>query len=102
MNPARAAAVPRAVRDQKTENTLQAMYKAMHDVVMATPLPLTALAIGATNDITSGETRPMGVVRLLVLAQLAPEAASAVRRLVDLIIADITPEVRRLLLSMKG
>lgn len=102
MNPARAGAVPRAVATLKTENSLQDMYKAMHDVVMATPLPLTALAIGATNDITSGETRPMGVVRLLVLAQLAPEAGSAARRLVDLVIADITPEVRRMLSSMNG
>ena len=81
----------------QTENTLQSVYKAMHDVVVATPLPLTALAIGATNDITNGETRGTGVIRLLVLAQLAPEAATAARWLVDLVIADITPEVRKML-----
>ena len=86
---------------QRTENSLQTMYKAMRDVIAATSLPMTGLAVGAVNDITVGETRPMGVVRLLVLAQLDPGAADAAQRLVGLIVADIVPEVRAMISAVK-
>ena len=89
------------MRDPKTENSLQAVYKAMREVIAATSLPMTGLAVGAVNDITDGERRPLGVVRLLVLAQLDPLAAASARRLVDLIIADLVPEIRAVITQMK-
>ena len=89
------------MRDPKTENSLQAVYAAMPGLIAATSLPMTGLAVGAVNDITDGERRPLGVVRLLVLAQLDPLAAASARRLVDLIIADLVPEIRAVITQMK-
>ena len=89
---------------QQTERDLQAMHKAMRTVFAASPLPATALVIGALRDLTDvpgeGENPPRhsdGFLRLQYLAALYPEMAEPVKHLSQLVIADTLPAMRQIL-----